>query len=278
VIILNADDYGLSEGINAGIEELAYARRISATSALVTGANWPQCAARLTCLRNDIAVGLHVNLTLASPLGAMPGLAASGTLPRITNLLSKSLSKRINAQEVAAEVSRQIDRFREYTGHAPDIVDGHEHVHVVSGIRAGFLQAVAEKLPGVLVRDPSDKIFSIFVRRTSAGKALILKTLAFGFGAAVRRTGLITNHGFAGFSAFDRRRPFEREFTRFLRRPGLRHIIMCHPGRADYVSCSLDPIFERRGDELAYLLTAPRLPELIWHLNGRDKFGRPVWA
>src|SRR5262249_32399449 len=189
-IILNADDYGLSYSVNAGIEELAYARRISAASALVTGPNWPQCAARIIELRKHIAVGLHINLTLGRPLGIMPGLARSGTFPQIGRLIISSLCNRIDAQEVAAEVSRQIARFQDYTGHTPDIVDGHQHVHVLPGVRAGFLQAVAENLPGVLVRNPSDKNLSIFVRRKCVGKALILKTLALGFGSAVRGTGL----------------------------------------------------------------------------------------
>jgi chitin disaccharide deacetylase len=278
-IILNADDYGISAGVSAGIEELAFANRISAASALVTRPSWPRYAARLAGLRQRIAIGLHVNLTLGAPLGAMPDLAPSGTFPTINDLLIRCFCNRLDDDEIAEEISRQILRFEEAVGHSPDFIDGHQHVHILRGVRAGFLRAlVASSLTGrLLVRDPYDSVLPILSRGGATGKALGLATFAIGFGANVRRAGFITNVGFAGVSAFEPTQPFAQEFERYFHRPGPRHLIMCHPGYPDAELKRLDPLVERRRDELVYLLEAPCLPEAIWHLRARDETGRPFW-
>jgi len=278
-IILNADDYGISAGVSAGIEELASARRISAASALVTLPSWPRHAARLAELRKHIAIGLHVNLTLGTPLGLMPDLARCGTFPPIKDLLVRCLCNRLNNNEIAAEISRQIVRFEDGTGHSPDFIDGHQHVHILPSVRTGFLRALAASFPngGVLVRDPYDKVLSILSRGGPTGKALGLATLSMGFGAGARRAGFVTNRGFAGVSAFDTTQPFAREFERFFHRPGPRHLVMCHPGHPDAELKRLDRLVERRRHELVYLLEASGLPEAIWHLSARDETGRPLW-
>ena len=277
-IILNADDYGMSAGISTGIEDLAFAGRLSAVSALVTLPEWPQYAARLAGLRKHVAMGLHVNLTLGAPIGSMPNFAPSGTFPPLADLLFRCFCKNLNEDEVAAEIYRQISRFEDHTGYSPDVIDGHQHVHVLPGVRTAFLRALAARSlsSGVLVRDPSDSVFSICSRGRYVGKALTLRTLALGFGAAVRRAGFITNFGFAGVSAFDERISVAREFRQFFFRPGPIHLVMCHPGRPDSEPKSFDPIVGRRIDEFEYLLGARWLPQTIWHV-ARDEQGWPLW-
>jgi predicted glycoside hydrolase/deacetylase ChbG (UPF0249 family) len=73
MLILCADDYALTEGVSRAIGELAAARRLSATSAMVTTPHWPAMAPRLAVHRGHLAVGVHLNLTLGAPAGAMIG-------------------------------------------------------------------------------------------------------------------------------------------------------------------------------------------------------------
>ena len=47
MIILCADDFGLTDGVSRAIIELCHARRLSATSALVTFDDWATQAQRL---------------------------------------------------------------------------------------------------------------------------------------------------------------------------------------------------------------------------------------
>jgi hypothetical protein len=278
-IILCADDFAMTAGISDGIAELADTDRISATSAITTLPSWTEQGKRLGRLRERIAIGLHVNLTMGAPLGRMPTFAPSGRFPRIGQILGSGLTRQLDAEEVAAEVLRQIDRFEEGTGYAPDFIDGHQHVHVLPGVRAGFVDALLQRFQQdrPLVRDPYDYPVTVVSRGGAVGKALALSVLAVGFGAGVRRAGFPTNHGFAGVSSFDSSAPYARELMNAFRNPGPRHLVMCHPGYPDAELEGLDDVRERRRDELQSILQLPGLPEMIWQGGQRDENGRALW-
>lgn len=266
-VILCADDFAIAPGVNTGIEELAAAGRLSATSAIVTLPRWPSDAPRLASLADRIAIGLHINLTLGAPLGAMPRLAPAGRLPPLSLLTRMAMLGRVDPREIAAEVDRQIDSFRRHTGREPDFLDGHQHTHALPRVRDGVLAALAAAFPGAkpLIRDPSDRHQRILARHAATGKSLLISLLAAGFGARLRKVGFPTNDGFSGVSPFDRHRPFADELKRFLSHPGSRHLVMCHPGRADSELAALDPVVMRREDELAAIAAYPDLPDIIWH-------------
>jgi predicted glycoside hydrolase/deacetylase ChbG (UPF0249 family) len=195
MLILCADDYALTEGVSRAIGELAAARRLSATSVMVTTPHWPAEAARLGVHRSHLAVGLHLNLTFGAPLGAMPRLAPAGTFPSRNTLIGRTLVGATDPAEIAAEIERQLDAFENGLGFPPDHIDGHEHMHVLSGIRRPLLDVVSRRYQGLkpLIRDPSDRPASILARRGSPRlKAAVVATLAARFGAHARRLGLPT--------------------------------------------------------------------------------------
>ncbi len=279
-IILCADDYAMTDGVSAGIEELAALRRLSATSALVTTPHWPTHAARLASLRDRLAIGLHVNLTLGQPLAPMPRLCPDGRFPALKTVLASALTGRLDRAEIAAEIGRQLDRFTQGTGYPPDFVDGHQHVHALRGVRHALLDALQQRYPAgarPLVRDPADRPAGILARGAAPAKAATLAALAAGFGNTVRRAGFPTNHGFAGVSAFPVGGDIAAEFERFFRAAGPRQLVMCHPGRVDAELRGLDPLVERREQELAALRTLPHLPERLWHVSRSATGGPVVW-
>jgi len=278
-IILCADDYAISEGVSRGIEELAAAGRISAASALVGLGIWNRLGGRLASLRDEIAIGLHVNLTLGAPVGPMPDLAPSGTLPMLAQLVRRGLSGTLDTGEIAAEVSRQIDRFEQATGHPPDFIDGHQHAHVLPGVRDGFVRAVSARFTGErpLIRDPADRVTAVLARGGAVLKALGICVLARGFGERVRRAGFPTNRGFGGVSAFDTTVPFARELARSFSHPGACHLVMCHPGYPDAEHSQVDPVARRRAQELEALMNAPALDKAIWHPIRASPGRMPVW-
>ncbi len=266
MLILCADDYALTEGVSRAIGELAAARRLSATSAMVTMPHWPAMAPRLAAHRGHLAVGLHLNLTLGAPAGPMPRLAPGGSFPGRNALMLRALPGLLDAREARGEIERQLDAFEKRIGFPPDHIDGHEHVHVLPGIRAALLDTVARRYGPVkpLVRDPSDRWPAIAARRTSRGKAFGVAALALGLAAQARRLQIPTNEGFSGFSRFDEAVPYADELADALIAPGPRHIVMCHPGHADAELASLDPVVRRRHMEYEALLRDTALPERIW--------------
>jgi predicted glycoside hydrolase/deacetylase ChbG (UPF0249 family) len=79
VLIVNADDFGLSKGQNYGIIEACKNGLVTSTTALVNGAAISHAAQLSRCVP-ELGVGMHFVLTLGEPLSAMPGLTREGRL------------------------------------------------------------------------------------------------------------------------------------------------------------------------------------------------------
>ena len=277
MLILCADDYALTEGVSRAIGELAAARRLSATSGMVTTRHWPTASARLSAHRGHLALGLHLNLTLGAPLGPMPKLAPRGQFPGRNALMGRALLGTLQRAEIRGEIARQLDAFEIAIGHPPDHIDGHEHTHVLPGIRSPLLDVIAGRYGAIkpLVRDPSDRWQAINARRLSRGKALVVASLAGGLAKQAGRLAIPTNIGFSGFSAFDESIPYADELAVALIEPGPRHILMCHPGHPDAELATLDPIVQRRRMEYEALMRDGSLSDRIWRPS-RAADGPPV--
>jgi chitin disaccharide deacetylase len=254
-VILCADDFGLAAGVSRGIVELAEMGRLSATGAMSNMPGWRRAAPALIPLRDRIAVGLHLNFTVGSPLGPMPGLAPSGTFPALKDLLPKALKRQLPDTEIAEEIGRQIDAFEEAFGGAPAFVDGHQHVHVLPAIRPALIQVLqARGYAGrVWLRDPTDRATAILRRPVGRNKALIVKSLARGFARSAHAAGFRTNKGFSGFAPLDLSVPAARIFEEAFSKLGAQPLVMCHPGYVDDELRALDPALDSRVEELNYL-------------------------
>jgi chitin disaccharide deacetylase len=255
---LCADDFALSPGVSRGILEALHAGRLSATGAMTTRPSWPNGARELRHYKDEADVGLHLDLTLGPPLGSMPAFAPSGRFPRISQVLKAALKRELPALEIHQEISRQLDAFCDHFGAAPAFIDGHQHIQILPQIRKGlFVCLEARGLSGkVWLRDSSDHTSRIL--RRGAGelkKTLFVAWLGRGFAQEAATHGFLTNDGFAGFSAFDPEHDYALDFASYLRAPGKRHLIMCHPGYCDEELVAADPATLSRERELAFLLS-----------------------
>lgn len=275
-VLLCADDYAMTDGVSRGIEDLARAGRISATSAFVTTAHWRTHATRAADLRGQIAVGLHFNLTLGAPLAPMPTLAPGGRLPGIGRLTGMAIRRAIDPDEIAAEATRQIAAFERGTGFPPDFIDGHQHVHALPGVRNGLLTALAARgiAPRPLLRDPTSPLAVLARRGTAMLKAAALSWLGGGFGNAARRAGFPVNDSFAGVTDFQPGAT-AADFRRAMIGAGTLHLVMCHPGYPDAELASIDPVTERRRAELDVLASQDVGGPRLWRPQ-RTASGSPV--
>jgi predicted glycoside hydrolase/deacetylase ChbG (UPF0249 family) len=268
IVAICADDYGLSHGVSVGILEALDAGRLTAVSALVNGPRWPAMGTELRRRARNADVGLHFNLTLGRPLSPMSAFAPEGAFPSVTTVIRLALRRQLPLAEIRAEIDRQLDCFEAVMGRAPDYVDGHQHVHGLPGIRDALIEALtARGLAGrTWLRNPADEIHRIFLRGAHAPKtlalALAVQGLSSGFRRAAQRQGFATNEGFAGHSVFDPGMDYARAFETYLRAPGRRHLVMCHPGHVDDELKAQDWVTITREQELAFLLS-PRLPEML---------------
>ncbi|HMC07526.1 MAG TPA: ChbG/HpnK family deacetylase [Solirubrobacterales bacterium] len=135
-LIVNADDFGQSEGINRGIIE-AYERGIVTSASLMVRWSAAEAAATYGRSHPDLGLGLHFDLGEWYP-------RAGAWHPRYKVL------DRERPEEVAAELRRQIGRFRELLSEEPTHIDSHQHAHVAAHARDATLEIAAEL--GVPVR------------------------------------------------------------------------------------------------------------------------------
>jgi hypothetical protein len=114
-MIVNADDFGLSAGINRGIIE-AHRRGIVTSASLMVRAPAAVEAATLAAANPALAVGLHVDLG--------EWYYADGEWPARYEVADLA-----DADAVMHEVQRQLERFERLVGQLPTHVDSHQHVH-----------------------------------------------------------------------------------------------------------------------------------------------------
>lgn len=254
--VLCADDFALTDGVSRSILALLEAGKLSAAGAMTNRPHWRAFAGDFGALANRADLGLHLNLTCTSPIGAMPRLAPGGELPLLGDLARAAATSSTARREVAAEIARQLDAFEDGLGRPPDFIDGHQHVHVLPGVRSALLDAVAKRYPkgSLYLRDPYDAPAAIRARGVAVGKALTISALALGFRRAALRRGFPVNRGFSGVTPFDATTDFAADLERFLRRPGPAHLVMCHPGFIDDELPRVEPVVETRPIEHAALM------------------------
>lgn len=271
-LLICADDYAISPAVSAGIRELAAAGRLSATGVMASMPSWPAEAPALKALGERLAVGLHFTLTDQKPLGAMPSLAPAGRFPSIAGLFKLCFAGRLPAAEVGDEFNRQLDAFEAHFGRSPDFVDGHQHVHLLPGVRQVVLAAFGRRLDAgaCWLRDCSDRPAAI-LRRGSAAKAGFIAALGRPLAAAARARGIRMNSGFSGF--YDSgRQGLAAALPRLLAGAGDGHLLMVHPGHVDPELESCDSLTTPREDEWSVLM-ADDLPKLLT-ANGLSIGGR----
>jgi chitin disaccharide deacetylase len=129
-LIITADDFGLSEPVNAAIEE-AHRRGILSATSLMVGAPAAADAVERARRLPNLRVGLHVVLTdgaPVSPRGEVPGLVDhKGNFRNDLPLYGAQITFDPSIKrQIEKEIAAQFEAYRA-TGLPLDHVDGHRH-------------------------------------------------------------------------------------------------------------------------------------------------------
>ena len=146
-LIVNADDFGLTSGVNRAIIE-GHARGII-TSATVM-ANMPafEEAASLARANRSLGVGLHFNITQGRPVADISRVASLvddrgefwGTS---TALLGRALTGRLKTDEVVIELRAQIEKALN-SGIRLTHIDSHKHTHALPQICEAIISTIGD--------------------------------------------------------------------------------------------------------------------------------------
>ena len=130
-LVVNADDLGLSHGVNRGIAR-AHLDGIVTSASFMVRQPAAEAAAELVHTLPNLGVGLHVDLAEWTP-------ATSGWTPLYAFVDDQDESA------VTREVEQQLALFENLIGRAPDHLDSHQHAHRSEPLRS-ILGRVAEEL------------------------------------------------------------------------------------------------------------------------------------
>lgn len=256
-IVLCADDYGIAPGVGQAIRHLLSLGRLSATSCMTVSAYWAEEAHALKPFADSADIGLHLTLTDQQALGPMRHLAPDGKLPGLVRLLLLSELRRLDLEEIKAELGRQLDRFEAELGRPPAFLDGHQHVHQLPVVRDAVLALHEERLArhGAYLRYCTEPMAAILRRGYHVGESLVISALGRRFARRARAAGIPGNRRFSGVHDFAGRTPYGRLFAAFLRgiEPGA--LVMAHPGLSDAALAAADRVTTRREEEYRYFLS-----------------------
>jgi len=242
--IICADDFGMTAGISEGILALCAQGKLNAVSVMTEAPLLPTYSAEFLKHAEDIQIGLHFNLT-----ESFAGEAFSRNY-----LMTRLQLPAAEQEKVLHSLRRQLSRFEEIFGRAPDFVDGHEHVHVMAAVRKIFLRELADRY-GDADKKPWIRQLSNAVAETDAPlKACVLNVLNIGFRADCKKHGFETNDGFRGIYSFKSRAPFGALLKKWLRGTGENVLIMLHPSSKIEAG---DAISSARFAEFQTLISSP---------------------
>ena len=145
-LIVNADDFGLTAGVNQAIAECHTRGVVSSATLMATGAALANAVA-LTATLPQLSVGCHIVLVDGQPV--MPAkevqsLASgdNGTAfaPTLGAFIQRVLTGRISESEIEAEATAQFRRLQQ-AGIAISHFDTHKHTHVFPSVLRPLLRA-----------------------------------------------------------------------------------------------------------------------------------------
>ena len=161
--IFNADDFGISLGVNEAIKK-AHKEGILNSASLMVNQKYAAEAVELARQMPDLEMGLHLNLTNEAPAAEVAKIpllvGADGKLKNgFVNLLLLSLLKpRAFKQQIETEIRAQVQKYAA-TGLPLRHIDGHRHVHLIPAV-FNIVRQVATEYNVQRIRVMNENIFN----------------------------------------------------------------------------------------------------------------------
>lgn len=262
-LIVNADDLGMSRGINDAILAVHTGGILTSASLM---ANQPASDHAIDLLHQmpNLGVGIHLNLTSGSPVLSpreIPSLVGPGGNFHPRDLLFQKLWRfQVSATQIKAEFRAQI-RWLKERGVQPVHADSHLHVHIYPAALQPFIRALRSE--GIQrIRAPR---CTVWPAQGPAGGphegAIARRLLVEGYRTALQKIALRSfqmPHSRVSFCADDRRdyASIGRSWITALDHlPAETFELACHPGFFERGFSESDRIAAQRQEEAKWLVS-----------------------
>jgi hopanoid biosynthesis associated protein HpnK len=274
-LIINADDFGLTDGINRGILE-AHARGIVSSTTLMATGGASGSAVALSTNHPRLSIGCHIVLVDGSPVSDptdIPSLLdnSNGTPAFRQNILPvvvRATLGRLDPEHVEAEAIAQI-RAIQAKGVAVSHFDTHKHTHMFPSVLSPLLRAA--RACGVnALRNPFGPRLPFSVRNFGRRRKLwkrflevqVLSVFASSFRKAVENSGMRTPDGsFGVISTGSLDLPLFRAIVDCI--PDGTWEFVCHPGYNDAELASVRTRLRDSRDKELEVLTSKAAREAL---------------
>lgn len=238
-LLVNADDFGLTPGVNRSIAELHQGHALSSATLMATGTFFDDAVA-VAKANPSLEVGCHVLLvdgTPALPPARIPSLCPDGHALRskLSRFAADLYTGRIRESEIEAEAAAQIRRLQAAGLHLSHI-DTHKHTHMFPRVLRPLLRAA--RACGVrAIRNPFEPAWAL--RATpGAGRMRRMAVVALGsqrraFARLVTASGIVTTDGTIGVLATGARDVENTLRALLAAAPNGAWELVCHPGHPD---------------------------------------------
>jgi hopanoid biosynthesis associated protein HpnK len=211
-LIVNADDFGLTAGVNRAIVETHGDGVVSSATLMANGAAFEDAVTAARSAPN-LSVGCHVVLvdgTPVSPPGAVDTLLAIRSAEpgkfysSLSAFAARAMLGGFDRDQLVAEVTAQIRKIQS-TGLQVTHLDSHKHAHIFPEILAALLRAA--RICGVrAIRNPFVPVKAIHARQFKGkrelwkryGQVRLLNSFSRQFRQRMKRAGLVTPDGVIG--------------------------------------------------------------------------------
>jgi hopanoid biosynthesis associated protein HpnK len=273
-LIINADDFGLTGGVNRAIVEAHEGGVVTSATLMATGQAFDDAIALAQC-RPRLGVGCHLVLVDGAPL--LDPTAVRSLLDRggssgnphfregITRFGTLALLGRLRENEIEAEATAQIRKLQA-AGVKVTHLDSHKHTHTFPRVLRPLLRAAASC--GVrAIRNPFERIQgsqlaaspSLWRRWAEVG---VLRGLARQFREAVQQAGIATPDGTLAIVATGSLN--ERLFRLMVEHlPDGTWELVCHPGYNDADLRAVHTRLRQSREQELQILTSPATRELL---------------
>lgn len=202
-LIINADDFGLTSGVNRGIIDSHENGVVTSATLMACGNRFDEAAA-LASGSPRLSVGCHVVLVDGLPVSdaAAVSTLTAGTKfrDRLTNFAALAATGRLDSAQIETEVTAQIQKLQA-AGIQVSHLDSHKHTHMFPVVLKGMLRAA--KNCGIrALRNPFEPLVFATVRHWKRQFQLrLMRRFRASFQAALAEAGVVTPDGCVGIAA-----------------------------------------------------------------------------
>lgn len=132
-LIINADDFGMCEGVTRGIIQ-CHCDGVLTSTTLMTNIPYAAEALKMAAQYPNLGVGIHLVLTCGRPLtlGNKSFTDEEGNFRKLNSYPNKKPV--VDLDEVYNEWHAQIELFIKLAGKKPTHIDSHHHTHMEPGL------------------------------------------------------------------------------------------------------------------------------------------------